>query len=91
MPRLVDTNPELFENPTLGEASPVPFLEEVEAQRVEDRQARIDKREPGVAVRDVRYPTLAPSNTVPSTVANTVTIVDPDDASFDQEFTFEDE
>jgi hypothetical protein len=90
MPRLVTTNPELFENPTLGEANPLPFLEEVEAQRVEDRNARFEKREPGIAVRDVRYPALPPSGTVPSTVANTVTIVSPDE-DFGGEFNFEDE
>lgn len=80
MARLVDTNPELFENPTLGEASPTRFLEEVEAQKVEDWQARIEKREPGVAVREVRYPSLMPSHTVPSTVAPVVNIVSPEEA-----------
>lgn len=79
MTRLVNTNPELFENPTLGEANPTVFLDEQEQQNIEDKAARFEKREPSVARREVRYPTLPPSGTVPSSVRPVVNLVSPDE------------
>lgn len=84
--RLSQSNPELFENPTLGEASPTRFLDEVELQKIEDRQARIDKREPAIARREVRYPTMTPSHSVPSSIKDEVKLISPDKESFDSEF-----
>lgn len=76
MARLVDTNPELFKNPTLGEANPTTFLDEEVAQKIEDKQARRDKREPLIARREVRYPVYAPAHAVPSTTQDVVNMLD---------------
>lgn len=76
--RLVKSNPELFKNPTLGEANPTTFLEEVELQSNEDRAARVEKREPSVARRKVRYPSYMPSGSVPSSVKPEVELIHPD-------------
>jgi hypothetical protein len=85
--RLSQTNPELFSNPTLGEANPTVFLDEQEKQAIEDKAARFEKREPSVARREVRYPTLMPSSSVPSSVQPVINMVSPDeDSSFDMEF-----
>ena len=85
--RLVNTNPDLFKNPTLGEANPTVFLDEVELQNIEDKAARFEKREPSVARRAVRYPTYMPSGSVPSSVKPEVNMVSPDeDESFEYEF-----
>lgn len=78
MARLSQTNPELFTNPTLGEANPTTFLDEEVAQNIEDKQARRDKREPLVAKREVRYPVWAPATAVPSSVGDVVNLHDPD-------------
>lgn len=78
MARLVNTNPELFKNPTLGEANPTTFLDEEVAQKVEDKQARLDKREPLNARREVRYPTYAPAHAVPSATQDVINMHDPD-------------
>jgi hypothetical protein len=78
MERLIKTNPELFENPTLGEANPTTFLEEVELQKNEDRSARLEGREqPLIARREIRYPTVMPSGTVPSSIQPVVNMVEP--------------
>lgn len=90
--RLSKTNPELFENPTLGEASPTVFLDEQEIQNIEDKAARFEKREPSVARREVRYPTFMPSGSVPSSIKPVVNMVSPDeDSALSTEFNFEDE
>lgn len=77
MGRLVKSNPELFTNPTLGEANPTTFLDEEVAQIVEDKQARMDQREPLIARREVRYPVYAPAQAVPSATQDVVNMVDP--------------
>lgn len=81
MTRLVNTNPELFQNPTLGEANPTVFLDEQEQQNIEDKAARFEKREPSVARREVRYPTLMPSGTVPSSVKPVINMVSMDEVA----------
>ncbi|MFE1145201.1 hypothetical protein [Streptomyces rochei] len=81
--RLVDSNPELFTNPTLGEANPTTFLDEEVAQTVEDKQARRDKREPLIARREVRYPTYAPAQAVPSSTQDVVNMHDPNTNNVD--------
>lgn len=77
--RLSQTNPELFKNPTLGEANPTVFLDEVEKQNIEDKAARFERREPAIARREVRYPTLMPSHTVPSSAVPVVNMISPDE------------
>jgi hypothetical protein len=81
MTRLVNTNPELFENKTLGEANPTVFLDEQELQNIEDKAARFEKREPSVARREIRYPTLMPSGTVPSSVKPVINMVSMDEVA----------
>lgn len=67
MARLSQTNPELFENPTLGEATTAPFLDQVEAQKREDFNARHAGREPRTVVALNRIPgKFKPSGSVPS-------------------------
>jgi len=78
MARLVNTNPKLFTNPTLGEANPTTFLDEEALQTIEDKAARMDKREPLVAKREIRYPVFAPAQAVPSTTQDVVNMHDPD-------------
>lgn len=50
---MVDLNPEIWNNPTLGEAVNLPFLDELEAQIMEDYAARVEGREPR---RVMHYP-----------------------------------
>lgn len=67
MARLSETNPELFENPTLGEATTTPFLDQIEAQQKEDFNARHEGREPRTVVALNRIPgKFTPSGSVPS-------------------------
>lgn len=72
---MVDVNPEIWENPTLGEAVDNQFLDEVEAQSKEDRAARREGRAPREVQREVRYPTMTPSGSVPSSVSDKLTFV----------------
>lgn len=67
MARLSETNPELFENPTLGEATTSPFLDQVEEQKKEDFNARHEGREPRTVLALNRIPgKFIPSESVPS-------------------------
>lgn len=68
MSRLSQTNPELFENPTLGEATTNPYLDQQEAQATEDYNARLDGREPRTVIAKNRYPQFMPAGSVPSDV-----------------------
>ncbi|MGS2592235.1 hypothetical protein [Streptomyces hebeiensis] len=63
-----ELDPEIWKNKTLGAASTNPFLDEVEAQKKEDRVARIEQREPMIAVHHPRFPQMPPSGSVPSKV-----------------------
>ncbi len=53
---MVDVNPEIFDNPTLGQAANGPFLDLIEAQMNEDRDAKIEGRMPQKLTRDNCYP-----------------------------------
>lgn len=65
---MTDLDPKIWENPTLGAAAAGPFLDEVEAQKAEDLNARREGREPLVARHIDRYPKF-PEFNVPSTVS----------------------
>jgi hypothetical protein len=65
---MTELDPEIWKNPTLGSATTNAYLDEVEAQTIEDRNARIDGREPKIAVHFPRYPQLAESGSVPSEI-----------------------
>lgn len=60
------SNPELFENKTLGEATTSPFLDQVQEQQKEDFNARQEGREARTVVAVDRYPKFMDANTVPS-------------------------
>lgn len=79
---MTDLDPSIWENKTLGAATATPFLDEVEAQRTEDFNARKGGYEPRVAVRVNRHPQLAPSGSVHSSVADEVILVDPATVDF---------
>jgi len=73
---LPKSHPELFANPTLGEAVTNRFLDEVELQENENRSAKAEGREPLIAQREVRYPTETPSGSVHSNVHDVVNLVE---------------
>lgn len=77
MARLSQTNPELFDNETLGEATTTPFLDQVEAQKVEDFNARYEGREPRNVVAIGRIPgKFKPSGSVPSDYSDEIAFAD---------------
>lgn len=53
---MVDVNPEIWENKTLGAASNGLFLDALEAQQQENRRAVLEEREPLTVKRENRYP-----------------------------------
>lgn len=57
---MVDVNPEIFNNPTLGAAANGTFLDVEEAQYVENRAAKVEGREPRIATREESYPGFVP-------------------------------
>lgn len=65
---MTDLDPEIWKNKTLGEAGSGPFLPEVERQAMEDRNAKVEGREPAVIEYVHRYPTMPPAHTIPSQV-----------------------
>lgn len=73
---MTDLNPAIWKNKTLGAAAPNVSLEELELQKTEDRNARYEGREPRIAVREVNYPVMTPSGSVPSSVSNVIKLVD---------------
>jgi hypothetical protein len=85
MTTLPKSHPELFSNPTLGEAVTNRFLDEVELQEAEDRSARAQNREPLIARREVRYPSETPSGSVHSNVHDVVNLVESGDSSSSSE------
>lgn len=86
MSRLSATNPELFENKTLGAATVTPFLDQVEEQKKEDFNARIAGREPRTVIAEDRYPHFMDANTVPSDVQPKLSYIDPNDVEDEAEF-----
>jgi hypothetical protein len=59
---------EAFDNPTLGEATTAPFLDQLEAQNKEDFNARHEGREPRTVSAVNRFPQFMPAGSVPSSV-----------------------
>lgn len=53
---MVDVNPEIWSNPTLGAAANGVFLDVMEAQIAENRAAEIEGRPAQIIKRDNRYP-----------------------------------
>ena len=87
---MTDLDPKIWENPTLGEAGAGPFLPEIELQQAEDRNARLDGREPKIVEYVHRYPKLAENVTVPSLTSDVIfkepelpPVADEDDGDFD--------
>jgi hypothetical protein len=85
------TNPEAFENETLGEATTTPFLDQVEAQYKEDFNARHAGREARTVVAINRVPgKFISSSSVPSSVRDELVYEGELSTSVDDEdFTFE--
>ena len=52
---MTDLNPEIWQNKTLGSANNLPFLDEVSAQIIENRDAKAEDREPEVMERRGRF------------------------------------
>lgn len=63
---MTDLNPEIWNNPTLGSVGAGPFLPEIELQQQEDRNARLEGREPKLVEYVHRYPKMMESGSVPS-------------------------
>lgn len=79
---MVDNDPAIWNNPTLGSAANNVSLEQVELQVRENERARKEEREPLTAVRmeEATYPQFAPAGSVPSDKVNAV-LVDPSETS----------
>lgn len=69
---MTDLDPKIWENPTLGEVGAGPFLPEIELQQAEDRNARLDGREPNIVEYVHRYPKLMGGETIPSLASDVV-------------------
>src|SRR5882762_1801406 len=53
---MVDLDPEIWKNPTLGAAATNGFLDEIQAQEIENAAAKREGREPWIAVRLNSHP-----------------------------------
>lgn len=70
---MVDVDPRIWDNPTLGEAVNLPFLDELEAQQMEDHAARVEGRAPRRVVHYPRKPEYPPGEeTVDSNIQQIV-------------------
>lgn len=66
---MVDLDPRIWDNPTLGAAVNLPFLDELEAQQTEDYAARVEGRAPRKVVHYPRHPEFMIGElTVPSNI-----------------------
>ena len=74
---MVDLDPEIWENKTLGEAANLDTLDVRTAQEVEDRAARIEGREPLRVVRIHNYPGAERDNVITSSYDDGLRKVDP--------------
>jgi hypothetical protein len=68
---MTDIDPEIWNNPTLGAAANNERLDRLEKQQLEDRNAKLENREPREVVVDNTYPGWTPeldsrTGTVPS-------------------------
>jgi hypothetical protein len=75
---MTDLDPEIWKNDTLGEVGAQPFLDEVEAQALEDANARRENRKPRIAVHTPRHPKFMDANTAPSDIRQ-IHFVDPEE------------
>lgn len=69
--QMTDLDPAIWDNPTLGAAANNPRLDAIEKQEIEDRNAKLEGREPLPVVVDNNYPGWTPdvnprTGTVPS-------------------------
>ncbi len=62
---MTDLNPEIWDNPTLGAAANNSRLDVLEKQQQEDRNAKLEKREPREVVVENNYPGWAPDANKP--------------------------
>lgn len=63
---MTDLDPEIWNNPTLGAAANNTRLDALEKQEQEDRNAKIENRDPRPVVVDNNYPGWQPEGNVPS-------------------------
>lgn len=68
---MTDLDPEIWNNPTLGAAANNERLDRLEKQQLEDRNAKLENREPREVIVDNNYPGWTPevnerTGTVPS-------------------------
>jgi hypothetical protein len=74
---MVDLNPEIWDNPTLGEAATNGFADEKELQAIEDAAAKREGREPWIAKRLHRYPGSQNDVSIESSYDDGMRLVDP--------------
>jgi hypothetical protein len=58
--KMPDLDPEIWDNPTLGDAATNPRLDQIERQQIEDRAAKYEGREPREIVVENTYPGWQP-------------------------------
>lgn len=75
---MVDVDPRIWDNPTLGEAVNLPFLDELEAQQMEDHAARVEGRKPRRVVHYPRKPEYLPGETTIDSNIQQIVYVDVD-------------
>ena len=74
---MVDVNPDIFNNPTLGQAANGQFLDMVEAEMNEKRDAEIEGREPRELRRRENYPGYVKPKTLSSFDTGITTVESP--------------
>jgi hypothetical protein len=74
---MVDLDPEIWNNKTLGEAATNGFADEEELQAIEDAAAKRENREPWIARRLHRYPGSAGDISIENSYDNGMRLVDP--------------
>lgn len=74
---MVDLNPEIWNNPTLGDAATNGFADEEALQAVEDAAAKREGREPWIARRLHRYPNAANDVSIENSYDDGMRLVDP--------------
>ena len=65
-----ELNPEIWDNKTLGAAAQNQNLDVLEKQQIEDRNAKIEEREPREVVHENYYPGWEPEKNRPSYASN---------------------
>lgn len=59
---MTDVDPAIWDNPTLGAATNSVFLDQKEAQMIENRNAAIEGRPARIVKKEGRYPGYVPDN-----------------------------